>query len=139
MTEKMRTSNFERPTSNFEMTFPTNGGRGERPDRIPARSCDVKRRRYSLEFKDQACALVIKTGHSAATAAQELGIAHQTLGRWLKLRGHQLTVEHEPTSESDDPVVLKAQMKELLARVRRLEMEKDILKKATAFFASQST
>ncbi len=99
----------------------------------------MKRRRYSLEFKDQACDLVIQQDYSPARAARELGIANQTLAHWLKQRGHHSTVEHQATGPSDDPVVLKAQNKELLARVRRLEMEKEILKKATAFFASQPT
>jgi transposase len=97
----------------------------------------VKKRRYSLEFKDRACDLVIKQGYTAANASRELGIADQTLGHWLKKRGHQSTVEHRAAEPSQDPVVLNAQLKELLARVRRLEMEKEILKKATAFFASQ--
>src|SRR5579862_5044162 len=122
-----------------DLTFPTNGGRGDGPDRMPARSCDVKKKRYSMEFKDEACDLVIKQGYSTAKAARELGIADQTLGHWLKQRGHQVTVEHQSTQPSDDPAVLKAQLKELSARVRRLEMEKEILKKATAFFASQPT
>jgi transposase len=114
---------------------------GAASDRIECRrrSSDVKRQRYSLEFKDRACALVMKKGYLPARAAQELGIAHPTLRHWLEKRGHRSSVEHQPTPESDDPVVLKAQMKELLAKVRRLEMEKEILKKATAFFASQPT
>jgi transposase len=97
----------------------------------------MKKKRFTLEFKERACDLVIKQGYSAAKAARELGIADQTLGHWLKQRGHQLTVEHQADEPSDDPVILKAQNKELMARVRRLEMEKEILKKATAFFASQ--
>jgi transposase-like protein len=38
---------------------------------------------------------------------------------------------------SEDPVVLKAQIKELQRQLRRAEMEKDILKKATAYFARE--
>jgi transposase-like protein len=41
--------------------------------------------------------------------------------------------------ESDDPKVLNARIRELEAKLRRAEMERDILKKATAYFASQST
>jgi transposase-like protein len=37
----------------------------------------------------------------------------------------------------EDPAALKAQVRELEARVKRLEMEKEILKKATAFFAKE--
>jgi transposase len=39
---------------------------------------------------------------------------------------------------SEDPAALKTQVRELEARVKRLEMEKEILKKATAFFAKES-
>jgi transposase-like protein len=41
-------------------------------------------------------------------------------------------------SDSDDPAALKLRLKEAEARIRRLEMERDILKKATAYFAGQS-
>jgi transposase len=99
----------------------------------------VKKKHYPLEFKDRACDLVIKQGYSAAKASRELGIADQTLGFWLKKRGHQATIEHQADEPGDDPVVLQGRVKELLAKVRRLEMEKEILKKATAFFANQPT
>src|SRR5271169_4382423 len=99
----------------------------------------MKRKRFSLEFKEEACKLVMQQGYTPAQAARELGIAGQTLGHWLRRRGHQSSVEHEPAQISDDPAVLKAQIRELSARVHRLETEKEILKKATAFFASQPT
>ena len=48
-------------------------------------------------------------------------------------------VRPDPDSPlSDDPAVLQTQVKELRRQVKRLEMEKDILKKATAYFASQN-
>jgi transposase len=77
-------------------------------------------------------------GYSTAEAARELGLAPQSLARWLRARGHQASVEHHPTIDSDDPTVLKATIRELEKQLRRSEMEKEILKKATAFFASQS-
>jgi transposase len=98
----------------------------------------MKRKRYSREFKEESCRLVMQRGYTPAQAARELGIDDQTLRHWLKQRGHQSSVEHEPAQNSDDPAVLKVQIRELSARVRRLETEKEILKKATAFFASQS-
>jgi transposase len=98
----------------------------------------MKRKRYRAEFKDEACKLVIEQGRTPAEVARELGIVAQTLGHWLRARGYQTSIEHQPAAvDSDDPAVLKAQVHELTARVRRLETEKEILKKATAYFASQ--
>jgi transposase-like protein len=61
-----------------------------------------------------------------------------TLRFWLKQRGWrgpQSTLD-EPVG--DDPAALKVQVRDLQARLRRAEMEREILKKATAFFANQS-
>jgi transposase len=98
----------------------------------------MRRKRYRREFKDEACKLVMLQGYSMAEAARELGLVPQTLGEWLKARGYQASVEHQPTPDSDDPKVLKATILQLEKQLRRSEMEKEILKKATAFFASQS-
>jgi transposase len=96
----------------------------------------MKRKRYRREFKDEACKLVMLQGYSMAEAARELGLVPQTLAEWLKARGYQASVEHQCSPESDDPVVLKATIRQLEKQLRRSEMEKEILKKATAFFAS---
>ena len=97
----------------------------------------MAQRRYSREFKDGACKLVSEQGYTHEKAAEELGVPVLTLKWWLKRRGLvERAVEHAPP-ESDDPNVLKVQVRELQARVRRLEAEKEILKKATAFFARE--
>jgi len=93
------------------------------------------RRKYSKEFKLDAVSLVIDQDYSRAEAAKSLGINAQMLGRWVKenqaedgqaFRGNgKLTPEQE-------------EIKKLKARVKRLEMERDILKKATAFFAAET-
>ena len=97
----------------------------------------MARKVYTEQFKDEACKLVMQQGYSGAKAAQELGVAPHTLDYWLKKRGHRLAVRHVPP-DSDDPAVLKARIRELEKTLRRTEMEKEILKKATAYFASQS-
>ena len=97
------------------------------------------RKRYTTAFKDEACKLVTQQGYEVATAAKQLGVAEQTLRYWLVRRGWDgpkpLGLEHE---ESDDPKYLKARVRELEQRLRRAEMEREILKKATAFFATQN-
>jgi transposase len=69
-------------------------------------------------------------------AARELGIPFSTLLLWLKKAGW-VRREEPKAALSEDPMALKIRVAELERQVKRLEMEKEILKKATAFFASQ--
>lgn len=94
----------------------------------------MARKVYDRQFKEEACKLVSERGYSVNKAANELGVASMTLQYWLKKRGH--TAASAP--ESNDPQVLKTRIRELERSLRRSEMEKEILKKATAFFASQN-
>jgi transposase len=89
-------------------------------------------RRYAKELREQACALVISEGYTPTQAGKQLGIPEPTLRLWLNKRKWK-GVRSMP--ESDDPKVLKARIVELEARLRRAEMEREILKKATAYFA----
>jgi len=93
---------------------------------------------YSLEFKDEACRLVMQKKQSLAQTARDLKLNPNTLSYWLKKRGYQVSQPIELPSDTSDPALLKARVKELESKVKRLEMERDILKKATAYFASQS-
>jgi transposase len=94
-------------------------------------------RPYTKQFKEQAVKLVIDGGDPTRTA-RELGMPHSTLILWLNKAGWRKP-EPEAAVISEDPAVLKAQIKELQRRLKRSEMEKDILKKATAYFASLKT
>lgn len=100
---------------------------------------------YSKQFKEQAMRLVTEQGMAPTTAARELGMPRNTLDQWLKRAGWRPPAKSPrdgrpgvDTPLSDDPAVLRTQVQELRRQVKRLEMEKDILKKATAFFASQN-
>jgi len=99
---------------------------------------------YSKQFKEQAMRLVIDRDYTPTAAARELGIPDNTLLSWLRKAGwtkpdkaHNQPVL--PDTLSDDPAVLKVKLRQLEAENRRLRMEKDILKKATAYFASLNT
>ncbi len=99
---------------------------------------------YTEEYRQAACRLVTHEKYSRKAAAKSLGIPVATLVYWLRRRGpadqpcaDQLDSTARGDAAAGDPKVLLIQVRELQARVRRLEMEKDILKKATAFFASQ--
>jgi transposase len=101
-------------------------------------------RRYARELKEQACALVIEEKYDLADAGRQLGIPEMTLRGWLAKRGWKGVrsmssmsgKDARPMPGGDDPKVLSARIRELEARLRRAEMERDILKKATAYFAS---
>ena len=95
----------------------------------------TKRKKYSKEFKLDAIALVIEQNYSQAEASRNLGINPNMLGRWIKeaenndgqaFRGNgKLTPEQE-------------EIRQLKAQVKRLEMEREVLKKATVFFAKET-
>lgn len=98
-----------------------------------------KHRRHSKEFREQACKLVTEQGYSALRAAKELGIARNTLWNWLTESGQfGLRAQKREQAIGDDPRALRVRVKELEQRVRQLETEKQILKKATAFFAREN-
>ncbi len=101
----------------------------------------MRERRYTREFKQEAMKLVTQREYSLRQAAQELGIPPNTLDNWLRKAGWQRDKNPVPlpaATLSEDPAVLKLRVRELEEEVRRLKLEKDILKKATAFFASQN-
>jgi transposase len=92
---------------------------------------------YTRQFKERAMDLVRVRGLDTAHAARELGIPFTTLGVWLRKAGWVKPVERDvPLPE--DPAALKVRVADLERQVKRLEQERDILKKATAYFASQS-
>jgi transposase len=91
---------------------------------------------YTRQFREQAVKLVTEQAQEPTRVARELGMPHSTLLVWLHKAGWR---KPEPDGAlSDDAAVLKTQVRELRRQVKRLEMEKDILKKATAYFASQN-
>ena len=98
----------------------------------------MPRHSYSLEFKDEACRLVMAQKQTIAQTARALKIDKSILKNWLTKRGHSMTVPRELTADTNDPAALKARIRELESRALRAETERDFLKKATAFFAAQS-
>ena len=93
-------------------------------------------RPYTRQFKEQAVKLVTEQAQEPTRVARELGMPHSTLLLWLHKAGWRKPVDQGALS--DDVEVLKTQVTELRRQLQRAEMEKDILKKATAYFASQN-
>ena len=87
---------------------------------------------YSLEFKQSSVRLAVESEQSIAQTAEELGINTNTLYAWVAKYGQQSKKE----SEVGDTV--EAQLKRLKKENARLRQERDILKKATAYFARET-
>ncbi len=93
------------------------------------------RRRFSREFKVEAVPLVIERGVSAAQAARDLGVHMNVLRNWV--REHRADPTHAfPGVGQQRPE--DAELTQLRREVARLKMERDILKKAAAYFAKES-
>jgi transposase len=89
-----------------------------------------RRREYSLEFKREAVRLLREGDLSQAQVARDLGISATLLGRWRKLFGsEEVGGEGRPDAE---------ELRRLRREVKRLREERDILKKAAAYFAKES-
>lgn len=88
------------------------------------------RARYTLEFKQEAVRLV-EGGQSQASVAKTLGLVEQTLFNWVKLsrQGELKGVDSKPVSAE------QMEIARLRAELARVKMERDILGKATAYFA----
>src|SRR5262249_30917193 len=94
-----------------------------------------KRRNYTREFKVEAVQLVTEKSYSVAEAAPSLGLHETLLRSWkqaLQEQGGQTVPGQGKLSPLEDEV------RRLKAENRRLQMERDILKKATAFFAKEA-
>jgi transposase len=83
--------------------------------------------------------LVRVQGQDVMGTARELGIPTSTLALWLRKAGWVRGAEQPSAPLPEDSMALKLRVAELERQVKRLEVEKEILKKATAYFASHST
>lgn len=91
-----------------------------------------KRRQYTREFKKEAVQLVLGHGLSIAQAARDLGVGESVLGTWVR-KARDAAEEGTPLSEDE-----RAELRRLQREVAVLREERDILKKAAAFFAKET-
>ena len=99
-----------------------------------SKKMDAKQRaKYTLEFKLEAVRLV-KAGQEAAVTARVLGVPKQSLSNWVRLadKGALQGAGDKPVSAE------QMELARLRAELARVKMERDILKKATAYFAKES-
>ena len=90
------------------------------------------RRKFTEEFKQEAVKLVLKEKMTLSQAARDLGVSTSQLGRWVKQR--EIDQGNRVGLSTDE----RTELSRLRRRCRELEMEREILKKATAFFAKES-
>jgi transposase len=91
----------------------------------------TKRARYTLEFKLEAVRMV-ESGETIAAVARKLDMVDQTLFNWVKAsREGKLTGAASPSKVSAEQM----EISRLRAELARVKMERDILEKATAYFA----
>jgi transposase len=93
------------------------------------------RKKYSKEFKLDAVSLVTEQGYKRSEAARSLGINAQMLGRWMKEAG---SGDGQAFRGNGKLTPDQEEVRKLKAQVKRLQMEKEILKKATVFFAAET-
>jgi len=91
-------------------------------------------RRFSEEFKRDAVRLVVEEGYTFKAAASAVGVGDQSLRAWHA----KYAPRPEPCDENASVEELREENKRLRKELRRAELEREILKKATAYFAKES-
>jgi transposase len=92
----------------------------------------AKRAKYTLEFKQEAVRLV-ESGRTLAAAARSLGLVDQTLHNWVQAERQGKLKGAEKKAVSAEQM----EISRLRAELARVKMERDILGKATAYFAKE--
>src|SRR6478735_3309685 len=92
-----------------------------------------KRKSYTAAYRHDAAHLVIDTGRPIAVVAREIGVGEALLGRWVAIeRAHD---EDPPASLDVDD---RAELERLRVENTELRMDREFLKKAAAFFATEN-
>lgn len=92
----------------------------------------MSNRRYTPEFKDEAVRQVLERGYRVAEVAERLGVSTNSLHKWVKsVKPDKADLQ---TAELNDA---KKEILKLRGELRRVQEERDILKKAARYFASQ--
>lgn len=88
-------------------------------------------KRYPEEFRIEAVKQILEHGHSVADVSRRIGVSTHSLYKWIKLQQMPTAQRHAQLGQSEELRRLKAELK-------RVTEERDILKKAAAYFARQS-
>ena len=109
-----------------------------KPDHLVGRDQEAtmaKRRKYSLEFKQEAVKLVQEEELTYAEVGKDLGVCKSTIRQWCKkAEAGELGGRRSPAR----PLTMEEELAKLRREVRILREEREILKKAAAFFAKEN-
>jgi transposase len=99
-----------------------------------------KVKKYSVDFKAEVVDVVRRGVKTVPQLVEELGIPESTIYRWIRIAEAKGTSRSSSQAEPSGALNVdeREELKRLRKQVARLEMEKDILKKATAFFAREN-
>lgn len=92
-----------------------------------------KRRKYRLEFKEEAVKLVTEQGYQLTETSRNLGIHENLLGRWKR----EIEGDEESPGLPQNGKAMHEELIQLRKENKRLKMEREILKKAATFFAKE--
>ena len=91
--------------------------------------------RFTKEFWDEAVRLALTSGRSRRAIAADLGVGLSTLRHWIDRR-REREIDHPPEERQED---MAAELKRLRRENEILRQEREILKRATAFFAKEGS
>lgn len=95
----------------------------------------MKKRNFSAEFKRESAQLVLDQNYTVAATVSAMDVGLSTMTRWVK----QLRDERQGKISKASPITPEqVEIRELKKKRQRIEMENDILKKATALLISDS-
>ena len=94
-----------------------------------------KRRKFTAEYKAEVVKLVRESDKGIGQLSRELGLTESSVRNWVKQADVDAGRGREGALTTDE----KEELRRLRRDVKRLRMERDILKKATAFFARESS
>ena len=93
-----------------------------------------KRRSFTKEYKAEVVALIRKSGKTIGAVSSELGLTETSVRRWVE----QAEIDSGEGPSGALTTAEREELGRLRKQVKTLEMEREILKKATAFFAKES-
>jgi transposase len=91
---------------------------------------------YPVEFRREAVRLVLHTDATAAQVARDLGVNPKTLGNWVRAERNGIARDTQPGALAEPE---RDELRRLRAEVRELRTEREILRKAAAYFAKETT